>query len=355
MNAALALETRAAATLPLAAQSPSSSNVYAAVAAAVLNGLSVRPRSLPPWLFYDAAGSELFERITELPEYYITRMEREMFATRADEILAEAADGERITVVELGAGTATKTGLLLQAAVAKQGSVVYRPIDVSAASLEQARQHLQRAVPGVLVEPQVADYTSHLRIHSSVGRERRLVLSIGSSIGNFSPEEAVDLLERLRKQLRAGDSLLLGTDLAPCADDCANDFSNGAGKTVERLVAAYDDAAGVTAEFNLNLLRRLNREFGADFDPGAFKHFACWNAAESRIEMHLRSLRAQQATLPALDLRLDFAAGETIHTENSRKFQPEDVDALLRDTGFELARRWTDPAGWFGVQLAFAV
>ncbi len=351
MNAAPALETSTAATRPLGAQSPSASNAYAAVAAAVLNGLSVRPRALPPWLFYDAAGSELFERITELPEYYITRMEREIFATRADEILVEAADGERIAVVELGAGTAAKTGLLLQAAVAKQGSVVYRPIDVSAISLEQAQQHLQRVVPGVRVVPQVADYTVNLSIPSSVGRERRMVLYIGSSIGNFSPEEAAELLGRLRKQLRAGDSLLLGTDLAPCMDDSAD----GASKTVERLVAAYDDAAGVTAEFNLNLLRRLNRELGADFDPGAFEHFACWNAAESRIEMHLRSLRAQQATLPALDLRLDFAAGETIHTENSRKFQPEEVDALLRDTGFELARRWTDPAGWFGVQLAFAV
>lgn len=345
-----------------------SANVYAAVAAAVLDGLSTRPRTLPPWIFYDAAGSALFERITELPEYYPTRMERAILAENASRIITQAAAGERLTILELGAGTATKTGLLLRAAVAAQGEVVYRPIDVSATALEEAHVHLQRDLPGVTVAPQVADYTRQLRIPESSPGERRLVLYIGSSIGNFSPSEAADVLRRVRSQLRPGDSLLLGTDLAPnlplashprsglsLVPNSSLDSDPNPAKTEATLVAAYDDAAGVTAEFNLNMLRRLNREIGADFDLTAFEHLARWNAEESRIEMHLRSLRAQQVTLPALDLRLDFAAGETIHTENSRKFTPESADALLLSTGFQLASRWTDPSAWFAVQLAFAV
>ena len=342
-------------------------SVSAAVAAAALNGLSSRPRTLPPWLFYDAAGSALFERITELPEYYLTRTERGIFAAHASEIISEAAGGDRLAILELGAGTAAKTGLLLRAAVAQQGDVVYHPIDVSETALQQAQVRLQTEVPGVVVVPQVADYTRGLHIGPTIHGERRLVLYIGSSIGNFPMIEASDLLRNLREQLRPGDSLLLGTDLAPGAGllRTGSSLQNGNGdhfgagtlqtvKNEARLVAAYDDSAGVTAEFNLNILRRLNRELGANFDLGAFRHLARWNSQDSRIEMHLQSLREQQVTLAALDLKLDFAAGETIHTENSRKFTPESVRALLRGTGYRLARRWTDPAGWFGVHLAFA-
>jgi L-histidine N-alpha-methyltransferase len=306
------------------------------VARAALRGLTAEPRTLPPWLFYDAIGSALFERITELPEYYLTRTERAIFAAHADAIIAAASGGEMLSIAELGAGTAAKTGLLLASAVRRQGSVIYRPVDVSPTVLEMAKRHLETKVPGVLVEPQLADYTRE-PISLDAAAPRRLVLYIGSSIGNFSPEDAVRVLRTVREQLQPGDTLLLGVDLV---------------KDEATLLAAYDDAAGVTAEFNRNMLHRLNRELGADFVVEQFTHQAIWNKAESRMEMHLVSNGPQRVTID--DLELYFAAGETIHTENSYKFTQRSIEWLLKQSGFTLGQQWTDAKDWFAVNLAVA-
>jgi len=324
------------------------------VAEAVREGLSSRPKRLPAWLFYDEAGSRLFEAITELPEYYLTRTERRIFATNAASIISQAAgaaqaagvtyaaQGARLCVTELGAGSAEKTRLLLKAAVERQGSVRYVPVDVSPSALDGAMKRIEREIPGVMVEPRVMDYTRGNGLHFEMlsRGERRLVLYIGSSIGNFEPDEALELLRRVRAGLDTGDGLLLGLDLV---------------KAETALLDAYDDAAGVTAAFNRNLLVRLNRELDADFDPEAFAHGVMWNDAASRIEMHLVSRRTQRVQLPAIDLEVDFAAGESIHTENSYKYRPGQAEALLTEAGFHLAAGWTDTQGWFAVYLGRAV
>jgi len=309
------------------------------VASAVRRGLASLPKRLPPWLFYDEAGSQLFEQITELPEYYLTRTERSILATHAGAMITRASEGERLRVVELGAGSADKTRLLLAAAAEWQRTVLYEPVDVSWSALEAARARIEREIPGIVVAPRLMDYTHGLELEQTDPGERRLVLYIGSSIGNFDPEDAALLLSRVRAGLKPGDSLLLGVDLV---------------KEDSILLAAYDDEAGVTAAFNRNLLVRLNRELGADFDPDGFAHRAVWNAAESRIEMHLESLTQQQALLTELDLRVNFAAGERIHTENSYKYQPGQVEAALTEAGFAAAASWTDAQGWFAVCLGRA-
>lgn len=317
------------------------------VASAALEGLRTPPRRLPPWLFYDEAGSRLFDAITELDEYYLTRTERGILARHADEMIATAAGGHtRLRIAELGAGSAEKTRLLLHAAVERQGSVAYEPIDVSASALEGARERIEREIAGVRVLPRVMDYTqgSSLNLNGPLsgstnghGRERRLVLYIGSSIGNFEPDEAALLLDRVRAGLAPGDALLLGVDQV---------------KDKSILLSAYDDAAGVTAAFNRNVLVRLNRELGGDFEPEAFAHRVVWNAARSRIEMHLESLAAQRVQLAALGVTLEFDAGETIHTENSYKYAPGQAEELLSAAGFATVERWTDPCRWFAVYLA---
>ena len=317
--------------LPAIASSP--------IAVEVLNGLSDRPKTLSPWLFYDQAGSQLFEQITELPEYYVTRTEREILARHAEEIVSAAAGGRDLSMIELGAGTATKTGLLLNAAVGLQGSVTYYPIDVSETALEEARIRLEAELPEVIVEPIVADYTEGMRQNSAVSTGRRLVLYIGSSIGNFSPTDAVEVLRGVRSQLVEGDCLLLGTDMV---------------KDTDMLLAAYDDAAGVTARFNMNVLVRINRELDANFDTQLFRHRARWNKEQSRIEMHLESLMAQRVALRGLDMAVRFERGETIHTENSYKFSDERVVDLLTRAGFRLRQQWSDENKWFTVYLAGA-
>jgi dimethylhistidine N-methyltransferase len=317
--------------LPVIASSP--------VAVEVLNGLTERPKTLSPWLFYDQKGSQLFEEITELPEYYVTRTERQILAEHAEEIVAAAAGGRDLSMIELGAGTATKTGLLLNAAVGLQGSVIYYPIDVSESALEEARTRLEAELPEVIVEPIVADYTEGMRQNSASHPGRKLVLYIGSSIGNFSPADALEVLRGVRAQLLPGDCLLLGTDMV---------------KDVDTLLAAYDDAAGVTARFNKNILVRINRELDANFNPKLFRHRARWNEEHKRIEMHLESLLAQKIALRALDTQVRFALGETIHTENSYKFTDERATALLTRAGFKLRRQWTDANHWFTVYLAAA-
>jgi len=313
------------------------------MAAVVTEGLISRPRWLPSWLFYDEAGSRLFDRITELDEYYLTRTERGILADHAGEIVSLAAGDDALNIVELGAGSCDKTRLLLKAAVERQDTVLYEPVDVSASALAWAKERLEREIPGVAVSPRVLDYTRNFALDGAVWGERRLVLYIGSSIGNFEPPEARGLLRKVRAALSPGDSLLLGVDLV---------------KDESILLPAYDDATGVTAEFNRNILRRINRELGANFDADGFAHRAQWNRGASRMEMHLESLQTQSVLLPSppdFDVRLRFAAGETIHTENSYKYRPGQAEAMLLAAGFKPARTWTDERGWFAVLLAKAV
>jgi dimethylhistidine N-methyltransferase len=321
------------AVLPAAQQS--------ALGAEVLRGLAAQPKSLSPWLFYDQRGSQLFDQITQLPEYYLTRTERELFSTHAPAILAAAGKAATLTLIELGAGSASKTGILLRAALAQQPQLTYRALDVSASALEAARQSLSREFPTLTIETRVRDYTHGIGHLPSLEQpnSRRLVLYIGSSIGNFDPADARELLRDIRQQLAPGDCILLGVDHV---------------KSLAPLLAAYNDAAGVTPAFNLNVLTRINRELGADFRLDRFQHRAIFNTAESRIEMHLVSTCAQHVSIPALDLDIDFAKDETIHTENSYKFTPESATALLASGSFQVTHSWTDPRNWFGVYLASA-
>lgn len=312
-----------------------------AVLNAALTGLTARgQKSLPPWLFYDEAGSLLFEQITALPEYYLTRTEREVFVTHADEIVT--ALGAELTLAELGAGSAAKTGVLLRAATKFQDEVLYQPIDISPSALDEAAASIAERIPGVKVEPQVANYITERYDIARPKGQKVLALYIGSSIGNFSPSEAVQILSNLRQHLQVGDALLLGTDLAPSVE-----------KSVDTLLAAYDDAAGVTAAFNLNVLARLNCELGADFDVAAFAHRARWNQGCSRIEMHLESLIAQ--TVHIAGETISFAAGETIHTENSHKFTEASLQQLLGSADFSASRTFLSPTKSFAVTLAAAV
>ncbi len=314
-----------------------STQISEQTASAVCEGLMSRPKWLPSWLFYDAAGSRLFEEITELPEYYLTRTERSILTEHAREIIDLAAGNNTLRLVELGAGSADKTRLLLSAAVARQDTIVYEPVDVSPSALEDARQRIEREIPGVVVTPRVLDYTRGFQLDAVTPGERRLVMYIGSSIGNFDPEEAEDILADVCDALAPGDSILLGVDLV---------------KDRTALLAAYDDAAGVTAAFNRNMLVRINRELGADFNPEAFAHRAVWNRFRLRIEMHLGNQMPQTVKIPSLDMRLEFAAGETIHTENSYKYQPGQAEAMLSEVGFTPTATWTDEKGWFAVVLA---
>jgi L-histidine Nalpha-methyltransferase len=323
-----------------------SAQIETPVAAAVREGLSAHSKRLPAWLFYDAEGSRLFDQITRLPEYYLTRTERAIFAAHATEIVARAArthgngHGDkpaRLRIAELGAGSADKTRLLLKAAVNLHGPCVYEPVDVSASAMEEACERIDREIPGVRVAPLVADYTEGLDLAPTHPGERRMVLYIGSSIGNFEPHQAADLLQDLRASLEPGDTLLLGVDLR---------------KDEQTLLAAYDDEAGVTARFNLNLLTRLNRELAADFDLETFAHRAVWNPAQSRIEMHLESLIPQRVSIASLDLEVSFAAGQRIHTENSYKYAPGEPECMLEKAGFTPESTWTDDRGWFAVCLA---
>jgi L-histidine Nalpha-methyltransferase len=309
-----------------------------------LRGLTVpagTQKTLPPWLFYDEAGSALFEKITDLPEYYLTRAERSIFAERADEIVTSA--GCPVTIAELGSGTASKTGLLLAAAAKRQPELLYQPIDVSRSALEQAAATIEAAIPGVTVRPQVANYITNGYKIERIDDCSVLALYIGSSIGNFGPEEARSILRKLRKQVkRVGDALLLGVDLAPNRD-----------KPVEMLIAAYDDAAGVTAEFNKNVLVRLNRELGADFNLDTFRHRAFWNPQDSRMEMYLESTIAQ--TIHIGEQQIVFTPGETIHTENSYKFTERGLRDLLQDCGYSSPQWFQDADHHFCVALAYPV
>ena len=304
----------------------------------VRRGLLKRPRSLVPWMLYDSEGSRLFECITTLPEYYPTRTERDILTNYAEAIITAAGSDycRPLRLLELGAGTAAKTGILLKAATCVRDEVIYLPVDVSSDALDAACDTIGCLLPEVRLEPMVANYVTNPPMLERFNGTT-LAMYIGSSIGNFSPEEARTILGNLRSQLRTGDALLLGTDLV---------------KDEATLVRAYDDNAGVTAAFNLNILHRLNRELGANFDTGCFRHRARWNRAESRIEMHLESTRDQCVRIPAARLSVPFAALETIHTESSYKFTRKTLSALLHDAGFTIEETWTDPRQWYALTLA---
>lgn len=306
------------------------------IAADVEEGLSAAPRRLPPRLFYDDAGSALFEEITRLPEYYLTRAEQTIFDLHAEAILARA--GEALTLVELGAGSGEKTRTLIRAVLHRQTRATYIPVDVSRAALEMVSTALRRDFTALEVVPLEGRYRIALQPLRE-RPERKLVLFIGSSIGNFDPAEGVALLKDVRAALGSGDGLLLGTDLR---------------KDPAVLVPAYDDASGVTARFNLNVLVRINRELGANFAVDQFRHVAEWNDAASRMEMHLESLCEQEVRIDALQMQIRFRAGERIHTENSYKFTQERVDWLLQESGFERVETWSDPQGLFSEHLARA-
>ncbi|MEV8321930.1 L-histidine N(alpha)-methyltransferase [Kitasatospora sp. NPDC059811] len=298
----------------------------------VQHGLTSEPKWLPPKWFYDARGSELFEEITRLPEYYPTRAERAILTARAGEIAA--ATGAR-TLVELGSGSSEKTRLLLDALRALGTLETYVPVDVSESALTAAGVALAAEYPGLAVHGVLADFTARLGLPPEGGP--RLVAFLGGTLGNLLPEERAAFLRGLRAALDPGDFLLLGTDLV---------------KDPSMLVAAYDDAAGVTAEFNLNVLNVLNRELGADFDPTAFAHVARWDPDREWIEMRLRSLRAQTVKIPALNLPVHFDRGEELRTEVSAKFRRERVSAELAAAGLRLSHWWTDEEGRFGLSLS---
>jgi len=324
----------ARATTPQPTQAPRDD-----IARAVHAGLTSVPKRLPPWLFYDARGSALFEAITALPEYYLTRAERAIFDQDGEALMCGAMRGRTPTVIELGAGTSTKTEVLLAAAVARAPRLRFVPIDVSPEPLAAARARLARSLPHLQVTPWVATHEQAFARFAGLAGAK-VVLFIGSSIGNYEHDEARTLLGGLRRSLRANDALVLGADLR---------------KDAATMVAAYDDGAGVTADFNLNVLSRLNRELGADFDLARFRHIALWNEAESRIEMHLESLGDQRVQLPTLDLCVELRDRERIHTESSVKYDQAAVDELLTTTGFARERVFEDAERRFAVHLARAV
>src|SRR5215470_5978928 len=298
----------------------------------VLAGLTATPKSLPPKWFYDERGSELFEKITRLDEYYPTRAEREILAAASDEI---AATTKAVTLVELGSGSADKTRLLLDALRERGTLGEYVPVDVSESALVIGASRMQERYPGLRVHAVLSDFTEHLGLPDSGGP--KLTAFMGGTIGNLLPAERAGFLARLRSGLSQGDALLLGTDLV---------------KDPEVLIAAYDDAAGVTAEFNKNILRVLNSELDGNFDLDEFEHVAVWNATDEWIEMRLRSAIDQAVLLKAMNLSVQFTAGEEMRTEISAKFRREGVAAELAGAGLELRSWWTDAQARFGLSLS---
>jgi len=304
------------------------------IAEEVEQGFSSQPKRLPPKLFYDAEGSRLFEQITETPEYYPTRTERCIFQHFVPEMAAQA--GSNLTLVELGAGSARKTRLLIEAILRRQLRLDFYPIDVSQAALGGRVALQNRNFPHLNVEPILADYSRELPPLKDLPG-RKLVLFLGSTIGNFEPDAARAFLARLGESLSPGDALLVGFDMR---------------KDAAILHAAYNDRQGVTASFNKNILARINRELGGQFDLDAFSHVAFWNRRMSRIEMHLESRKEQDVAIQDLGRAFHFSRRERIHTENSYKFTKARIAALLRRSGLHLEKTWTDPQGWFSEALA---
>jgi dimethylhistidine N-methyltransferase len=305
-----------------------------ALADAVREGLLGDPKSLPCQYFYDEVGSALFERICQVPEYYLTRTEDAILRSHADAMIDVPGD-EPPTLVELGSGSSEKTRRLIRAALTRHGRLHYIPIDVSATAVETSSRRLLRAFPALRVTAFVGDYHDALPEIGARVRGPKLIAFLGSSLGNYATEAAVGLLSRIAAVMTTADRFLLGTDLA---------------KDASILEPAYDDAQGVTSRFNQNLLVRINRELQANFALNDFAHRAVYRPDRGRVEMHLVSLRQQTVEIPGAGLSATFAQGETIHTENSHKYTPAVLVDLARRSGFAEEAFWTDPRNWFRVQ-----
>jgi L-histidine N-alpha-methyltransferase len=298
----------------------------------VRTGLAAPPRWLPPRWFYDEEGSRLFDRITELPEYYQTRTETAILRAVAAQV---AALSRPEALVELGAGSCTKTRLLLDACRALGTLRSFTPFDVSEAVVHRTAHELVEEYPGLTVYGMVGDFSRHLGHIPRLGR--RLVVFLGGTIGNLEADQRAGFLAEVRALLEPGDAFLCGFDLV---------------KDPAELVAAYDDSAGVTAAFNRNVLAVVNHQLAADFDPAAFDHVAVYDSVLDRIEMHLRAARAQRVAIPGAGMELDLAAGETLRTEISAKFTRATVEGCLRDASMRLTRWFTDSAERFALALA---
>jgi dimethylhistidine N-methyltransferase len=310
----------------------------AGLAEDVRRGLSSQPKRFLPKYFYDELGSQLFEAICLVPEYYLTRAENEILQTYADEIVS-SVDGH-ITLIEMGSGSASKTRLIIEALLRKQTDLLFMPVDISATALESSSRILLQSYTRLRIEAYAADYFAALAELSKHQRGRTLALFLGSNISNFDPFEALNFLRALRTVLSEGDAHLLGADLK---------------KDRETLEAAYNDALGVTAAFNLNVLARINRELGGEFDLRNFRHLAFYNEAAGRIEIYIESCTEQTVTIKQLDMQVQFAAGEQIHTENSYKYGLKDIEQLAEQTGFKLERTWLDTQKRFSSNLLRAV
>lgn len=310
----------------------------AGLAEDVRRGLSSKPKRFLPKYFYDQLGSQLFEAICLLPEYYLTRAENEILERYADEIVASV--GGNTTLVEMGSGSASKTRLLIEALLRKQDGLLFIPVDISASALDSSSRILLQSYPQLKIEAYAADYFAGLAELGKTPRARTLALFLGSNISNFDLEEALKFLRALRQVLREGDALLLGADLK---------------KEKSVLEAAYNDALGVTAAFNLNVLARINRELAGNFDLRAFQHRAFYNEGPGRVEIYIESTRKQTVTISELEMKVQFAAGEQIHTENSYKYDLDDITRLASATGFTRARTWLDQREQFSSNLLLAV
>lgn len=310
----------------------------AGLAEDVRNGLAAQPKRFLPKYFYDELGSQLFEAICLLPEYYLTRAENEIFQRYAGEI-AESVDGQ-VTLVEMGSGSASKTRLIIEALLRRQASLLFMPVDISASAIESSSRILLQSYPRLAIEAYAADYFAGLAELGKKPRQRTLALFLGSNISNFDIEEALRFLRALRTVLRTGDALLLGADLK---------------KDPAILEAAYNDSLGVTSAFNLNVLARINRELGGTFDLREFRHRAFYNEEIGRIEIYIESLVEQTVCIKKLDLEVHFSAGELIHTENSYKYDIAGIARLARETGFECSRTWFDSQERFSSNLLLAV
>lgn len=305
----------------------------------VRRGLSAQPKNLPPKYFYDPLGSQLFEAICLLPEYYLTRAEDEILAVHSEEIIG-SLDILPETLLELGSGSAAKTRRLIDALFRQGRSALrYVPVDISATALERSARELLGKYPTLRIEAYASDYDTALARWRTERDGSTLALFLGSNIGNFDRDEAGRFLRSVRHALRRGDALLVGIDLK---------------KSRTLLEAAYDDALGVTAAFNLNLLVRINRELNADFDPRAFRHVAVYNQDRGRVELYLESARAQRVRIAALGLEVAFACGERIHTENSYKYDLDEISELARRNGFERRATWFDRQRFFSSNLLLA-
>ena len=310
----------------------------AGLAEDVRRGLSTQPKRFLPKYFYDQLGSQLFEAICLLPEYYLTRAENEILDRYADDIVAAVAGD--ITLIEMGSGSASKTRLLIEALLRKQAELLFIPVDISASALDSSSRILLQSYPQLRIEAFAADYFAGLAELEKEQRGRTLALFLGSNISNFDPDEALKFLRALRQVLRAGDALLLGADLK---------------KDKSVLEAAYNDALGVTAAFNLNVLARINRELGGTFDLRAFQHRAFYNEAVGRVEIYIESTREQTVAISQLEMEVQFHEGEQIHTENSYKYDLNDIARLAAATGFIHGRTWLDAQERFSSNLLLAV